>query len=318
MTPPPALCRPLRYGATATVAATVGEWLQVHHRKYGRVHVSCPVGWRTQATLTIHDDVPGQDLIKTRPAHWGQPGEAIPLGHKALEMLGQLCAIHKIPCNRVALRITSDLPEGKGFATSTSDLVAIATAFGHALGEPLPAETIHQLAIGIEASDATMFPGIVTATLDHPGVLAVHPISPPVVFVTVIPEGTMATEDQPPSTPSADADRLLRAMGTALDAQDVKAMGRLGTESAAMAQTRITTPHWDLVNAIAAEFEAVGVIIGHSGTLSALVCDTRHRHHGDRLNALTDTLAQETNAPVATITPDLDGPTGIALRPDQD
>ena len=295
--------------ATATVAATVGEWLQVHHPKFGRVHVSCPVSWRTTATVSVHPEACGFTGHKVRPVDWGQAGEPIALGTKAMELLGYLAKSKGIQLDQIGVQITSPVPEGKGFASSTSDLVAIATAFGHAIGAPFTPEAIHALAIRVEASDAIMFPGIVTATLDQASVLAIHQATPPVAFVTVIPEAVLETEHQPESYPSPEAVRLLDAMQTALTNQDLPSMARLATESATRAQDRIRTPHWHLMNEIAQEYDGLGVIIGHSGTVSAIICGTTHPLHESRLAALTQTLTQATGCPVAIAVPDLQGPT---------
>lgn len=294
--------------ATTSVAATVGEWLQVHHPKLGRVHVSCPVGWRTTATVTIHPEPGGWAHQKTRPTHWGSEAESVALGPKALELLGIISKSKEVPLDCLEVGIASPVPEGKGFASSTSDLVAVASAFGQAIDAPFTPEEIHELAIGVEASDATMFPGLVTAKLDEAEVLAIHPATPPVAFVTVIPEASLETANQPESHPSPEAVRLFNAMQTALTSQDLPAMARLATESATMAQGRITTPHWQLVNDIAKEFDGLGIIIGHSGTLSAIITDTTHPHHESRINALTQTLNEETGCPIAIAHPDLAGP----------
>lgn len=302
------MSQPKRLRASATVAATVGEWLQVHHPKHGRVHVSCPVGWRTKATVTIHPEAHGRPNEKSRPTDWGAEPATVPLGPKALDLLGTITNSKEIPAELIVVTVTSPVPEGKGFASSTSDLVAIAAALGEAIDDPFTPEDIHAFAIGVEASDATMFPGLVTAKLDQAEVLAVHPATPPVAFVTVIPEATLETEHQPESYPSPEAIRMLDAMQTALTSQDLPAMARLATESATAAQDRIRTPHWQLVNDIAKEFDGLGIIIGHSGTLSAIITNTQHPHHQSRLEALIQTLQAETNCPIAIAHPDLSGP----------
>lgn len=300
--------------ATATVTATVGEWLQVHHPKHGRVHVSCPVGWRTTATISIHPKPHGQPYGKVRPDDWGSEPHAVPLGPKSLELLGSIVKSKEIPEGLVEVQITSPVPEGKGFASSTSDLVAIATALGYAIEAPFTPEVIHAMAISVEASDATMFPGIVTAKLDRAEVLAVHRATPPVAFVTVIPEAILETEHQPESYPIPEAVRMLDAMQTALTSQDLPTMARLATESGSLAQDRIRTPHWSLVNDIAKEFDGLGIIIGHSGTLSAIITNTTHPHHQSRLDALTKTLKDETGCPIAVAHPDLSGPQTLSSQ----
>ncbi|WP_336249623.1 hypothetical protein [Stomatohabitans albus] len=300
--------QPLLQTATVSVAATVGEWLQVHHPTFGRVQVTCPVTWRTQATVTLHPQPGPYPQSKHRPPHWAADDEEIPLQPKAVQILQQVAATNHIPLDHIEVRVQSPVPEGKGFASSTSDLVALSAAIGQAAHAPISPPDMHAMAISIEATDAIMYPGLVTATLDEAQVLRTHRATPPVAFVTVIPSASLETVHQPESTPQPEADRLLQAMQTALTDQHLPTMGRLATESGSLAQDRIHTPHWDLVNAIGQAYDGLGVIIGHSGTLSAVICDTTHRAHTSRLQELTAILAAETGYPVATATPDLAGP----------
>lgn len=63
------------------------------------------------------------------------------------------------------VQIESQLPVGKGMASSTADLSAAALATALALGEHLSLEEIADIALGIEPSDGTFYPGI--ALFDH-------------------------------------------------------------------------------------------------------------------------------------------------------
>lgn len=61
----------------------------------------------------------------------------------------------------VFVRLTSDISVGKGMASSTADISAVAQATALACGRPLTPEEIGAVAIAIEPSDATFYPGIV-------------------------------------------------------------------------------------------------------------------------------------------------------------
>ncbi len=61
----------------------------------------------------------------------------------------------------VDVHLTSDIPVGKGMASSTADISAVCQATALACGCMLTAEEIAAIAIAIEPSDGTFYPGIV-------------------------------------------------------------------------------------------------------------------------------------------------------------
>lgn len=77
----------------------------------------------------------------------------------------------------VEIAINSQLPEGKGMASSTADVAAAAFATALALGEDLSVEFISQLALDIEPSDGIFYPGIVM--FDHLHGTLAEPLGPP-------------------------------------------------------------------------------------------------------------------------------------------
>lgn len=63
--------------------------------------------------------------------------------------------------SEVSVRLTSEIPVGKGMASSTADISAVCQAAALAAGRKLTAEEISGIAISIEPSDATFYRGIV-------------------------------------------------------------------------------------------------------------------------------------------------------------
>lgn len=61
----------------------------------------------------------------------------------------------------VFVRLSSDISIGKGMASSTADISAVAQATALACGRALTPEEISKIAIAIEPSDATFYPGVV-------------------------------------------------------------------------------------------------------------------------------------------------------------
>lgn len=62
---------------------------------------------------------------------------------------------------QVPLALSSSIPVGKGMASSTADISAVCQATALACGEILSPETIAEIAISIEPSDAIFYDGIV-------------------------------------------------------------------------------------------------------------------------------------------------------------
>ena len=82
------------------------------------------------------------------------------LGEKSLQMLNKILDFLHAEQN-FGLRLTSQLLHGKGMASSSADLAAVAKAVALFFGRELSAEKISQLAAEIEPTDGIFFDGIV-------------------------------------------------------------------------------------------------------------------------------------------------------------
>jgi len=131
------------------VPCTCGELVQGISEE-GSFLVSCPIDVysRVEAALTAASEVVG-------PRERGKAIAAarLTLAHLGCEGVG------------VALEIGNPLPASRGFGTSTADIVGAIAATAGALGYSLAPTEIAELAIRVEPSDSSMFPGL--ALLDH-------------------------------------------------------------------------------------------------------------------------------------------------------
>ena len=82
------------------------------------------------------------------------------LGEKSLLMLEKVLSCLQVDKN-FGLRLTSELPQGKGMASSSADLAAVAKAVAIFFGRELSAEEISKLATEIEPTDGIFFDGII-------------------------------------------------------------------------------------------------------------------------------------------------------------
>lgn len=187
------------------------------------------------------------------------------------------------------LYLGCELPEGKGFASSSADLVATARAVADSAGRTLSAAQIELFLKSIEPTDGVMYPGIVA--FRHRQVRLHSWLGvPPLLTIVAADEGgevdTVAFNLRP--KPFTDADRreyaeLLRLLARALACGDLPAVGRITTRSAIMNSVLIPRPHLDSVIADAEAVGALGVVVAHSGTTIGLLLAEDDREFRSKL-----------------------------------
>ena len=99
--------------------------------------ITCPI--EKFSTVTISDEFGGVEG----------------LGEKSLAMLKKFDELE------FGIRLESELPRGKGMASSSADLAAVAKAVALSFGKNISAEEIAKLATSIEPTDGIFFNGVV-------------------------------------------------------------------------------------------------------------------------------------------------------------
>ena len=172
------------------------------------------------------------------------------------------------------LHLESPLPRQKGMASSTADVIASIGATAAALGESLPAIRQAELALSIEPSDGTMFPGV--ALFDHRTGMVVRSLGEPPPMEVLVLEfaGQMDTEvfnrtDRRPLLERLSK-RFLEAfelITTGLETGDGALIGLGATMDAIAYQDVLPNPYLEAGWELARTTGAVGVNVAHSGTV---------------------------------------------------
>jgi uncharacterized protein involved in propanediol utilization len=176
-----------------------------------------------------------------------------------------------------SLRLTGSLPEGKGLASSSADLVATARAVASALGSELPPPAIEDILRRIEPTDGVMYPGVVAFEHRNVALLARLGALPPMTIVGIDEGGTVDTVafNRIPKNFTAverqEYARLLDEMRVAVRAGDVVAIGRVSTRSAHLNQRLCRKRTLSAMTAVSAEVGGVGVVTAHSGSTIGLL-----------------------------------------------
>jgi len=227
--------------------------------------VSCPIEWYTVATVRLR---PGTD--------WQVPPD-VPKSVAALKE-----GLAFLGCVQAGgqLEIHSDIPRGRGYGSSTADVGASLYALGEALARPLAPAQAAVLAVRIEPSDSTLFPGL--ALFDHRGGSFHHTLGPaPSLGVIVLdPGGEVDTiafnridrrESLRRLAPQhREAFGLLRE---GLARGDLASVGAAATISSQAHQAILPNPLLGLAQSLASQVHALGVCRAHSGTLLGLLID---------------------------------------------
>ena len=182
------------------------------------------------------------------------------------------------------LTINNPIPRGKGMASSSADLAAAIAATGLALGQELTPDQIAQIALSIEPTDGIMIPGV--AIFDHRAGSIRESLGPPppMEIVALDLGGTVDTVQfnmvdrfqrwQAVNEQTTEALRLLRQ---GIANQDPALVGQGASISAEASQTVLAKPRLAEVKEFAESVGAVGINVGHSGTIMGVLLDARER-----------------------------------------
>ncbi|MEU5682678.1 GHMP family kinase ATP-binding protein [Streptomyces venezuelae] len=301
--------RPPHRGApvtgVGTAFGTFGELLQgVLPEEGGDFLVTLPVARWTMATFRRGS--PSGEL-EVRPRH---KTKALRLARMIAESAPAGPSAH--PPGGV-LTVSSVIPEGKGLASSSADLVATARAVGRALGVPMPPTRIERLLARIEPTDGVLYPAIVAY---HHRSVRLHSVlgSLPAMAVVGIDEGgSVDTVDfNRIPKPFTTADRhayagLLERLTVAVRGHDLAEVGRIATRSARMNQALRHKASLEPMLDICREVGGLGVAVGHSGTTSGILLDATDPAYTRRVTAAAEACGELTGGGPG------DGPGGVSV-----
>ncbi|MEU7650204.1 kinase [Streptomyces huasconensis] len=251
----------------STAFGTFGELLQgVLPEDDGDFLVTLPVARWTMASFQAD---PGSDAVRVWPPH----------KKKALRLTSMILQDCGLSVGGL-LTLESTLPEGKGLASSSADLVATARAVANALGEPMPPRRIESYLARIEPTDGVLYSSIVAFHHRSVRLRALLGSLPSMTVVSIDEGGAVDTVDfNRIPKPFTDSDkreyaRLLDRITRAVAERDLPEVGRVATRSARMNQVLRHKQQLDAMIGICEDVGGLGVVVGHSGTTLGILLDT--------------------------------------------
>ena len=232
--------------------------------------VTCPVDFYARVQVDLYGGGPALEA----PAHCVKAASAVKATLAYLNR-GDLAA---------RLRVNNPIPRGKGMGSSSADVAAAIAATGLALGTELAPEVVARIAVSVEPTDGVMFSGI--ALVDHRQGRIVQPLgpAPPMEIVALDFGGTVDTlefnrADHRPVWQSLrkETDEALRLVKEGVRQGDPGLVGRGASISALASRNVLEKPRLPDVVEFAKDAGAVGVNVGHSGTIIGVLLDARAR-----------------------------------------
>lgn len=229
-------------------------------------HITCPVALYATVTVELGGSAEGVHAPGDRP--------------KTARAVETTLRFLNAKRSSAAVTLTSELPIGKGMASSTADVAAAIAATGLALGARLAPEQIARLAVHVEPSDGVMFPGI--ALFDHLGGVVCEPLGkPPPLDVLVLDFGGAVDTLEFNRVDRAallrelapTAERAAALVRRGLAEGDPALIGQGATMSALAHQRVLFKPQLPAVLEFARHVGAVGVNVAHSGAVIGVLLD---------------------------------------------
>ncbi|MFP5115278.1 GHMP family kinase ATP-binding protein [Bacillaceae bacterium C204] len=176
------------------------------------------------------------------------------------------------------LEIRSNIPVGKGLASSSADIVAALRAISHSYSLSLTNETISTIAAKLEPTDGVMYEEVVAYDYIHGQLMESFGVLPPYILVGMDLGGTINTIEfnQAPKAYSRD-DR--KHFSEAYDLvkkgfrdKNLSYICKAATMSARVNQKILPKPVFHQLEKLALTYQG-GTVIAHSGTIAGILID---------------------------------------------
>lgn len=213
---------------------------------------------------------------------------------KTAELLLQKFDLH--PGGRLV--IESDIPVGKGLASSSADLVATARAISACFHLSLTEEQMEGVIRLIEPSDGVMYPGVVSFYHKRVQLREYIGTLPPLTVASLDEGGQVDTIqfNKIPKPYSAEEkkkfDRLLNTITKAIRDQDIEMIGNVATQSAILNQMLRPKKYLHDMIQICDEVDGLGILATHSGSCLGILLSPDDQTYQQKLHMCQEMLKQ--------------------------
>lgn len=254
--------RPRAREGRGSAPGTCGEFIQGLLPDGTRLHVTCPINMSSTVVAKLR---PADELSVIGLRDY-QSKLALAIGY-TVEKLG-------LGSQEVTIWPWSDIDVGKGMGSSTADVLAGIRAVAAAAGERLDESEEGALAAKVESSDGSMYPGIAAVNHKTCELVKAWDWFPEFAIVMLVPRESVDT----PSIPftgqeelAGEYEVLLANMDRAIAERSLSRFAEQSTRSAELNQRFLVNPYSGALSRRLDEFGALGLNVGHTGTVCGLL-----------------------------------------------
>jgi L-threonine kinase len=220
--------------------------------------ITCPIDVYSEVTATVDGSL-----------------APLSIGNKAVIAVEKTLQYLQITDRNLHISVKSDLPMGKGMASSSADISAACQSIALCVGKVLTPDEIADIALSIEPTDGIFFPGVIL--FDHIKGKLRHSLGNAIpMYIAIFDVG--GEIDTLHFNQRRDLKKLNRSkelqvrqamnlIMLGLATQDISLIGKGATISALANQSILFKPHLEDIIHIGLAWGAVGVNIAHSGTV---------------------------------------------------
>ncbi|SHK45798.1 threonine kinase [Selenomonas ruminantium] len=232
---------------------------------------TCPIDRYT--TVQVSDEFSGQ---------WGLGEKSRQAFALALSRLGR----ETFP---YGMRLQSELPQGKGMASSSADIAAVVVSVMEALHESWSLDLVMEIATQIEPTDGVFCPGLVLMNHISGRVLTRFASVPALRAAIFDVGGTVDTcafhQEKKLVSGRAGMEEMLQAFCQAVDQGQAEQVARLATQSAFYNQAVLYKEELEVLWQLGRAHGAWGINAAHSGTVFGMWWDSAIDEKKIRLQA---------------------------------
>ena len=226
--------------------------------------VSCPVNRYAKVTVCA-----------------GEPVAFLP--PKASKMLALVFKTLSLPAaqkHRIRVDLSSEIPVGKGMASSTADLSAVAAAVSAYFGRELSEDELAALCAQIEPTDNIMYRNLNLFNYMKGKPLKVFDVQKifgtkvlMIDFAGAVDTLSFHSDNVFGDESKTDFEEIAKAFENALASGNRKAVGKACTASVRRNQSLLYKPYLETVIDLSDAYGGLGVVGGHSGTVLGVLYD---------------------------------------------
>ncbi|SMQ78297.1 threonine kinase [Bacillus sp. OV166] len=176
------------------------------------------------------------------------------------------------------LEIRSNIPVGKGLASSSADIVAALRAIADSYSLPLTNEMISMIAAKVEPTDGVMYEEVVVYDYIHGQLIESFGALPPFILVGIDLGGIINTiefNEVPKEYSQNDQQQFMKAydlVTKGFKEKNLTYIGEAATLSARVNQKILPKPVFPLLDQLAHRYQG-GIVVAHSGTVAGILLD---------------------------------------------